>query len=516
MSEPLTTWRACALYASSLLDRAYLDPQLAPHLQALKAAMAQLQAADAAPMPPPMPQMAPQAAQPPPQAAQPPQQASPWAAPTPAYTPSPEPVAAAPSAEPAWMPPPPPRAPVATPAEAPRAPSGPVATQAEPPLAPMTVFTFGSNDKGLLGQGFMRAPNWEPAREITTTIGPVVAIAAGAGNFALITRSGQLLLTGSNASYLFADRQGKGRDVPSPIEGLQSRVASRVFFGATTTHLFAVLDGKLQGWGRQANALGVDLRSPALEPKPIERIGRASGGGGVSGEQVRQMALSRGHSVALLADGTVWMAGGNARGQLGQGLKGNPHETFVFAAPEGIGSTLFQAIACSAMHTACVAVDGSLYTCGRNETGELGHADLEDHYRLTRVTTGSIAGRRVVQVACSETATFCITEDGMLHGAGSNQKGTLGLGDAPGASQFTPLPLPEGKTVKQVSAGARHVLALAHDGSVYGWGDNYLGQALAAENGKPVTTPMLLRGFVGQRVVGVCAGNEHSAVLVGA
>jgi alpha-tubulin suppressor-like RCC1 family protein len=514
MSEPLTTWRACALYATSLLERAYLDPQLAPHLAALQAAIASLRASEAAPpLPPPIPTAQPQTAtpEPPPQA-----QPSPWAAAAPGAAPAW--VASPAPAEPAWMPPPPPRAVVeATPmATAAPAPGTPAATQAEPPLAPMTVVTFGSNDKGLLGQGFMRPPNWEPAREITGEIGPVIAVAASAANVALIGRGGQLFLTGTNAGYLFADRVGRGRELPTAVEALQGRVVSRVFLGATTTHMFAVVDGKLFGWGRQANALGVDVRSPQLQPRAIERVGKLTGSGGVPGERIRQMALSIGHTVALLADGSLWSSGTNARGQLGQGAKGNPHETHLFGGPEGLGSTQFQAVSCGPMHTACVSADGGLFTCGRNEAGELGHEDPADHYRLTRVTTGSIAGLRVAQVVCGAQSTLCLTVDGKLHVAGSNDKGAIGLGDAPYARAFVELPLPGGKTVKQVAAGAKHALALTHDGEVFAWGDNYLGQVTPGSNGKPVTSPTPVRDVAGQRVVGVCAGAEHSVVMIGA
>lgn len=544
--EPLTTWRGCALYAKSLLEHAQLDPNLHPHLQAFQSAVTLLLSQDAAAPPafPPAAQPAPaqaayaQPAQTPPPAAQAayaepaqtpppaaqepaPMQASPWAA----QEPSPPaqvqaspwgaqaPAPAEPAQAPAWTQP----AAAAPPAAQPAAQrAGPVTTQAETPLQPLRVFAYGRNDKGTLGQGFARPPGWEPCREVSTEGEVIVWARGGRINTAFLTQSGQLYLSGSNASYLFTDRESRGRESPAVPTVLKGRNVSRVFFGTDATHIFAVIEGRLHAWGRVTNALGIDTRSPTLEPKPVERLGSASQSGGVGGDVIRQMVLSTGHSVALLPDGTLAMSGGNTRGQLGIGAKNNPYEVFVFTAPEHVAGIRFSQVACSTLHTAAISDQGELFTCGRNDSGQLGHERLEDHYKLTRVATGSIVGRRVAQVTCSDSTTLCVTDDGMLHGSGSNGRGELGLGATPQTSAFVPLALPGGRTVKQIAAGQHHVLALTSDGALFSWGDNNYAQVTPGEKSRYVTSPVEVQGFAGQTVIGISTGEAHCMVMLSA
>ncbi len=408
------------------------------------------------------------------------------------------------------------RAPAEEPAPARAAPraAGPVATQDDVAPRPLRVFSFGRNDKGTLGQGFFRPPGWEPCREVAVEGEVVVWARAGRANTAFITQSGRLLLSGSNAAYLFTDRESRGREAPAVPTVLEGRTVQRAFFGADATHILAVIEGRLHAWGRVSNALGIDTRSPTLEPKPVARMGSLSAGGGVGGEHIRQMVLSGGHSFALMADGSLLMTGGNSRGQLGMGARNNPYEVFVFTPPEGIQGVRFTAIACGTLHSAAVSDRGELYTTGRNEAGELGHELREDIYRFAPVTRGSIAGRRVVQVACSEQATFCITEDGVLHGTGSNGRGELGLGDLADTDQFVEIPLPEGRAVRQVTAGKFHVLVLCTDGALFGWGDNTHAQVTPGEKSRFVKTPTRLPGFDDQTVLGVSAGESHCLIMV--
>lgn len=530
--EPLTTWRGCALYAKSLLEHAQLDPNLHPHLQAFQSAVTLLLSQDAAAPPafPPAAQPAHAPQEPPPAQASPwasqaqpsppaQVQASPWGAqaqPAPAAVQQAPAWAAQPVAAqqaPAWAQPA--AQPVAdAPAQPAAQPAGPVTTQAETPVQPLRVFAYGRNDKGTLGQGFFRPPGWEPCREVTSDGEVVVWARGGRVNTAFLTQSGQLRLSGSNASYLFMDRESRGRESPTVPDLLKGRAVSRVFFGTDATHIFAVLDGRLHAWGRVANALGIDTRSPTLEPKPVERIGGTSQSGGVGGDAIRQMVLSTGHSVALLPDGSLAMSGGNTRGQLGMGAKNNPYEVFVFTAPEQVAGIRFSQIACSTLHTAAVSDQGELFTCGRNDSGELGHERLEDHYKLTRVSSGSLAGRRVAQVTCSDSATLCITDDGMLHGSGSNGRGELGLGSTPQTSAFVHLPLPGGRTAKQVAAGQHHVLVLTSDGALFAWGDNNYAQVTPGEKSRYVTSPVEVQGFADQTVLGISTGESHCMVMV--
>jgi alpha-tubulin suppressor-like RCC1 family protein len=262
--------------------------------------------------------------------------------------------------------------------------------------------------------------------------------------------------------------------------------------------------------------LGQEKTSPTLSPLPIENLAGVRHPGGIPQDAVRHVALSAGHSMLVMATGEVFMSGSNARGQLGFGAPRNPYDTQTFERPVGVDGVQIVSGACGQQHSAVLAFDGAVYSCGQNEDGRLGHDGTDDRFQLTRVASGSIAGRRVTAVSCGTEFTLCISDDGQLHGTGSNGVGQLGLGDeVQRVSSFTPIPLPGGKRALQVSAGDRHALVLCEDHSVVAFGDNTYAAVNAGQKGGFVKVPMELSFFSGQSVAAVLAGKSHSLVVIG-
>ncbi len=93
------------------------------------------------------------------------------------------------------------------------------------------------------------------------------------------------------------------------------------------------------------------------------------------------------HSVAVLADGTVWAWGSRCQGQLGDGRRdANSWSTLPVpvAGPGGEGALSgIVAVACGAFHTVALRDDGALFSWGGNHEGQLGRGALADRmYRL--------------------------------------------------------------------------------------------------------------------------------------
>lgn len=464
----LNDWRACALFARDLLSRAGLAPAEHQGAVQLWAAIDRLLGAEA--VPPAWQQPAPASPSPWQQAA--PASPSPWQQPA-----APAPVVQFPT--------------------------------------PATVFTWGENDKGALGQGFQRPPNWEPARAVSTPDGKgAVAVAAGSGSSGFLTGDGGCHLAGTNASYLHGDTQARGRDVPTQVPLLAGRRVTRLFLCGSSTHAFACVDGRLHAWGRYTVALGLGRSSVTVEPTPVELLGPTRHQGGIPEELVRHVAVGAGHSWLLLASGELWGAGSNSRGQLGSGMRNNPYELDKLTRPDDVGAVRFVAAACGQLHSACVSADGGLYVAGCNEQGQLGLPTKEDRYRLTRVERGSTGGAQVVAVACGAECTYCLTADGRVHATGTNAFGQLGLGGLSGSFELTSVPLPDGRRAVQLAAGERHAMVLCEDGSLVAWGDNYLGQVTPGAKGEPVREPKLIPAPGPGRVVAVAVGRAHNVVLV--
>lgn len=379
--------------------------------------------------------------------------------------------------------------------------------------AQASFISYGRNDHGCLGQGFLRTPTWEPARDVELPQGAhVVQVGAGDSCCCFVTSDGALLLSGSNRGYVHADRQAQGRAKPTPVQVLAGRKVTRAFMASGSAHILAFVDGRLHAWGGNSKPLGLNKTSPTLAPMPVENLAGTRYEGGIPEAEVSNITMSIGHTLIVMHSGEVFMSGSNARGQLGFGAMRNPYDTTTFERP-AINGVSFQGGACGVQHSALIGSDGSLYVCGQNESGQLGLPDSGDRFAPAKVEVGSTAGRRIVDVACGLASTLCVSDDGALHGSGANGRGEIGLGELPGSTTFTAVPLPDGLKAKRVSAGDQHALVLCEGGAVLGFGDNSDAEVTPGNRGGFVKVPVRLEAFADRDVVAVIAGKQHSLVV---
>ena len=152
--------------------------------------------------------------------------------------------------------------------------------------------------------------------------------------------------------------------------------------------------------------------------------------------------------------------------------------------------------ACSYHHSVMLCADGSLFSCGRNDSGQLGHGDTVDKKTPQCVSN---CPRGVVSVSCGQFHTVAATSAGTAFACGKNDFGQLGFdsgansgnsnsaaaaaaaagtGPAVGSVKvFTEIPgHPEVEQVVQVCCGYYHTLLLSNSGIVAGFGRNDYGQ----------------------------------------
>ena len=126
------------------------------------------------------------------------------------------------------------------------------------------------------------------------------------------------------------------------------------------------------------------------------------------GANWKQVAGGGGITAAIKTDGTLWIWGSNSfGGPLGDNTSVNrstPVTTFA-------GGTNWKQVAGGSSHTAAIKTDGTLWTWGYNNRGQLG--DNTTTNRLTPVTTFA-GGTNWKQVACSGDHTAAIKTDGTL------------------------------------------------------------------------------------------------------
>jgi alpha-tubulin suppressor-like RCC1 family protein len=192
------------------------------------------------------------------------------------------------------------------------------------------------------------------------------------------------------------------------------------------------------------------------------------------------------HTAAIKTDGTLWVWGANALGTLGVNnttTRCTPVTTFA-------GGTNWKQVSCiESSHTAAIKTDGTLWTWGYNAYGQLGiNVAGTTNGRTTPVTTFA-GGTNWKQVSCLGRHIAAIKTDGTLWTWGNCDYGQLGTGDT--TTRCTPVTTFAGGTNwKQVVGGSYTTVAIKTDGTLWGWGYNYgiLGINNTADRCTPVTT----------------------------
>ena len=91
------------------------------------------------------------------------------------------------------------------------------------------------------------------------------------------------------------------------------------------------------------------------------------------------------HSIILKNDGTLWSCGRNDYGQLGLGDKNN-RKTFTQIATN---TDNIKSVYCGMYYTLILKNDGTLWGCGYNWYGNLGLGDSNNRYTFTQITTNT-------------------------------------------------------------------------------------------------------------------------------
>lgn len=225
-----------------------------------------------------------------------------------------------------------------------------------------------------------------------------------------------------------------------------------------------------------------------------------------------------GFTAAIDEDGSLWMWGYNGSGQLGNGGDGNattgsiaPHQTVPVKVLDNVDS-----VSCGHDYTAAIKADGTLWTWGENERGQLGNGSTENSNVPVKVLDD------VAAVSCGWFHTAAIRTDGTLWMWGYNGSGELGNGgdgNAKGQSgagcQTVPVKVLD--HVVAVSCGNYHTAAVRSDGSLWMWGRNECGQLgnggdgnAETEHGRPYQD---VPAKVMDHVVAVSCGNYHTAAI---
>jgi alpha-tubulin suppressor-like RCC1 family protein len=319
---------------------------------------------------------------------------------------------------------------------------------------PGTLWCWGSDQYGQLGDGGGAAPQQTPMQTGTETDWRVVRTSAW---HACGLRGNTLWCWGYGGSGRLGDGTTNSHDSPNQVAGTDwSLLGAGGAFGCGIR-----LNGTLWCWGLNLNGqLGDNSTTDRFSPVQIgvasdwsevatgasHTCGRRGGNlwcwgdnshgdlgdgsnapsqvpvrVGTANDWTRVASGPSGHSCGLRGAGSLWCWGWNNSGQLGDGTTNDAN------APVQVDSAnAYIAVATGAFHTCAIRLDGSLWCWGRNVEGQLGNGTLVGSSVPVRAGTAydwaSVSGR--VEHTCG------LRTDGSLWCWGNNAYGALGDGAA--------------------------------------------------------------------------------------
>jgi alpha-tubulin suppressor-like RCC1 family protein len=267
------------------------------------------------------------------------------------------------------------------------------------------------------------------------------------------------------------------------LSGSPAPTAAVLGVAASDEHSLAVLaDGTVWGWGRNTSQqLGFYEPWEQTAPSPVRVPGVAG---------ATMVAAGDGFSLALLTDGTVWNWG---------------EVPSVFsetrAAPVN-GLRDVRQVAAGPWHALALLRDGTVRAWGWGYLGVLGDGTFEDRSEPVEVV-GLTAVRGV---AAGGHYSLALTSDGHVW-----VWGNAGLRDD-SADSRTPVPVTIAGLagVRAIAVGREHALALRIDGTVWAWGSNRAGQ-LGDGTQTDHDEPVRVLGLDG--VQAIAAGEDLSLAL---
>jgi alpha-tubulin suppressor-like RCC1 family protein len=311
-----------------------------------------------------------------------------------------------------------------------------------------TVWTFGNNGFGQLGFAPRSAANETP-RQVPTPM-DVTAIAAGFHHTAVLKSDGTVWTFGygyeGQLGYPTSPEITGGYFNPNPrlVPGLSGVVAITAGAGHTVA---LKADGTVWIMGNSYE-LGA-------APNPTARVVAGLNG-------ITAIAAGRAHTVARKSDGTVWTFGQSEIGQLGYMVSAPPLGfSAIPQAVPGLNNVTFIASGPSADHTIAIKADGSVWTFGDNRYGQLGFTANG----TPNPTPTPLPGLSATAAAAGDHHTVALKSNGTVEAFGDNQYGQLGSSTSRAFLD-----------VVTVVAGLSDTIVLKQDGTVWTFGLNDFGK----------------------------------------
>ena len=202
------------------------------------------------------------------------------------------------------------------------------------------------------------------------------------------------------------------------------------------------------------------------------------------------------HTITLSDDGTVYSFGSNEYGELG--LSHNENVSLPTPIPH---LPKINMISCGGYFTVCVDFEGFIWSFGENNSGQLGTGNTTNF----NVPQKILNIPPVLSVACGDCYTLIISDDDNLWSWGSNGFGQLCHGD----KEYRPIPQKTSfSDISKISVGINHSLFQNNKGEIFSCGNNLQGACGLGHFMHPQITPSLIPNLPSNIVQFFCGCNQ--------
>lgn len=245
------------------------------------------------------------------------------------------------------------------------------------------------------------------------------------------------------------------------------------------------------------------------------------------------VACGSSHTGSISRRGELFTWGLASSGELGHG-GWTPIEMNFPSQVLALSRTRIVSVTAGTNHTLAISEYGHLWTCGRGRHGQLGHGTFHDEGPLQRVN--ALVGCRIVSAAAGIAHSMALASDGSLFTWGSGQYGQLGhkrmkhaaeaangipvaSADPEKVQDLDPEHLKPPNRVTAIASGGQHSMALTVGGTLLVFGRNKAG-CLGLGDLVNRWTPTKVNMYCGLvatsscRVVQAAAGGTHTISLV--
>jgi alpha-tubulin suppressor-like RCC1 family protein len=198
------------------------------------------------------------------------------------------------------------------------------------------------------------------------------------------------------------------------------------------------------------------------------------------------------HTSAIKPDGTLWAWGVNNYGQLG--LNNN---IVSYSSPIQVGGlTNWKTLGSSGTAHIAIKTDGTLWSWGLNNFGQLGLSNTV--WYSSPIQVGGLTNWKTLGTPGSSNHNAVIKTDGTLWSWGLNNDGQLGLNNITRYS--SPIQVGGLTNWKNVAIGGNHTSAIKTDGTLWSWGFNNHGQ-LGLNNRTNYSSPVQVGGLTNWKII---------------